>query len=119
LSYAYVASPYSHPDAAIRQLRYEAARHFVAWCLNAHDWVYSPIVHCYDLALANSLRTDADFWRLYNVAMLGQARALYVLAIDGWETSKGVTFERTVALDMMPIYLARRIVDTYDIAKLE
>lgn len=93
----YLASPYTHPDADERHRRYVAARHAVAYLLNERRWVYSPIVHCHDLALAEKLPTDWVFWKDYNFYMLSRCTQLAILRIDGWEQSKGVAAELTEA----------------------
>jgi hypothetical protein len=93
MSYTYIASPYSHPDASVRAQRYEQVLAFCAELLRAEIPVYSPIVHCHQVALDHSLPTDAQFWLSYNFAMLRPARFLYVYCIPGWNKSIGVTAE--------------------------
>lgn len=69
--------------------------------------VFSPIVHCHALAERYALPTDFDFWQRYNFGMLRLASELYVLAVAGYEESKGVTCERRFAehagIPQMPI----------------
>jgi hypothetical protein len=97
MSYIYLASPYSHPNALVQEMRYVAARDAVAWLLKRCIWVYSPIVHCHHLALHESLPKGYAFWRPYNRAMLEAATALYILDIVGASTSEGVAGEHTHA----------------------
>lgn len=89
----YIASPYSDPDPAVMQSRYEAVRSFAAERLKMKEHVYSPIVHCHLLALHHDLPKDFQFWMDYNLHMIDCSEALYVLMLDGWKTSKGVTAE--------------------------
>ena len=104
MSYHYLASPYSSPDPAISAQRALAAQRATAWLLAQRIWVYSPIVHCHELALAHSLPKDFFFWRDYNFAMLERARGLIVLMIDGWRESKGVSAEISYAKELaLPI----------------
>ena len=100
MSYHYLASPYSSPDLAICALWAQAAQRATAWLLAQRVWVYSPIVHCHELALAHSLPKDFAFWRDYNFAMLERARGLIILTIEGWKESKGVSAELAHAKDL-------------------
>ena len=98
MSYIYLASPYSHPDPAVREARYRAARDTAAWMLAQRLWVYSPIVHCHDLAQSAGLPTDFAFWGEYNRAMIASAESLYVLLLPGYLESVGVNAEIAYAL---------------------
>ena len=93
MTYVYLASPYSHQDASMREARYSAARDATAWMLAQRIWVYSPIVHCHELCKVQKLPTDAAYWQDYNFAMLRSAKELVVLNIPGWLDSKGVAAE--------------------------
>jgi len=108
-SYWYLASPYSHPDEAIRHARYEQVETALAWLLIRRMRSYSPIVHCHAMAVRHKMPTDAGFWQDYNHLMIGKADGVIVLRIEGWEQSKGVTEEREFAaqirkpvLDLLP-----------------
>jgi hypothetical protein len=67
--------------------------------------VYSPIVHYHEMALKFSLQTDFEYWRGVNFDMLRRADGLYVLGIEGVETSKGVQAEIKFAIQCgLPIH---------------
>jgi hypothetical protein len=108
--YVYLASPYSHPDESIMEARFVAAEAATARLLRRSVWVYSPIVHCHELAKKFDLPKDFVFWQEYNFAMIRGAAKLYVLRIDGWEASKGVTAEiayaRELGIPVIPLPLA-------------
>lgn len=89
----YLASPYSHPDPRIMHARYLAAEAACVDLLRRREWVYSPIVHCHQMALNHELPTDAGYWRDYNQAMLDKSDQLVVLCLDGWRASVGVIGE--------------------------
>lgn len=89
----YLASPYSHPDPAVRQERYEQAMAAQAYLLRQGQHVYSPIVACHPMALAHALPTDDEWWSEYDRDMLTRCVELYVLCLPGWEESKGVAQE--------------------------
>lgn len=97
MSFIYLASPYTHADPAVMQQRHDAAMAFTAEQLANRVWVYSPIVHCHEMALRHTLPFDFDFWQEYNFALLSKASHLWILALDGWDQSKGVTAEVDLA----------------------
>lgn len=89
----YIASPYSHPDAEIRERRYKAVEHYTAHLLSSRSWCYSPIVHCHALAQRFILPFTADYWEDYNFHVLARCDALHVLQLPGWDDSRGVQAE--------------------------
>ena len=96
----YVASPYTHPDPAIRQERYEQVRDFCARVQPMfNDPLYSPIVHWHDAAVCNEMPTEAEFWWRHNSQMLDLSKMLIVYAIEGYGDSVGVTQEVNYAMD--------------------
>lgn len=97
MSFTYLATPYSHPNNAIKELRYLEAIVATKWLLKQRIWAYSPIVHCHHIAQSYSLPTDFAFWRDYNFAMLERSSRLLILVIDGWKESRGVTDEAKFA----------------------
>lgn len=103
-SIIYLASPYTDPSPRIRQLRYELAREAVAHLLRHRTAVYSPIVHCHDLAIQHDLPHDAQFWQWYNFTMMEVCRALFVLELPGVRQSEGVAGEmEEAARSLKPI----------------
>ena len=99
MSYWYLASPYSHPDAKLRELRFHAAMSATAWLIRQRKWTYSPIVHCHELASKHGLPTDAAFWGDYDLEMLSAADGMFVLLIDGWKASQGMKHEIIWAIE--------------------
>lgn len=97
MSYIYLASPYSHIDPDVMEQRYRMAEAHCAMMLQAGQYVYSPIVHCHNLAIRYSLPTDARFWRAYNKQMLRFAGELQVLTLPGYEDSEGIADETHTA----------------------
>lgn len=92
-NYAYLGSPYSHPDKIIRELRYHAALHHTVMMLRQKIWVHAPIVHCHAMSVSGELPSDFAFWSNYNKTMLGRAGTLYVLQLPLWEESEGLLGE--------------------------
>ena len=95
----YLASPYSHPDAAVRHARYEAACDHAVHMLRAGRLVYSPVAHSYPLA-ERGLPGDWAFWAEHSRAMLARCTGITVLTLPGWEDSVGVQAELAVAANL-------------------
>jgi len=93
MSWTYIASPYSHDDDDIVLSRFKAVEKFTAKCLRNRQFVYSPIVHCHEIAADEELPKDFEFWGGYNRAMLATASKMIVLCLDGWKESVGVQGE--------------------------
>lgn len=93
----YLASPYSHPDPAIREARYLAAGRFVAQELWLGLPIFSPICYAHHMAIEHGLPLDADSWRPFNEWMISKSFQMWVLRIDGWKESHGVTMEIELA----------------------
>lgn len=105
MSFIYIACPYTqsgkgeaNANLKIMKERHRAVEKYTAHLLNERVAVYSPIVHCHELAINHKLPKDAGFWMWYNDSMLIRADELYVLGLDGWEDSAGVVHEILFAL---------------------
>ena len=85
----YLASPYS----AAPQANFELTEAFVACALRAGRPIFSPVVHCHQIAIDYNLPGDFEFWKDYNFNMLRAAEEMWVLTLPGWKESKGVDGE--------------------------
>lgn len=96
----YLATPYSHPELAVMQSRFESACDAAAKLMNLGYEVFCPIAHSHPIAdyLDPSLRTSFDFWMRQDKAVLKHCDALIVYQMDGWNTSRGVMAEIAFAL---------------------
>ena len=95
--YEYLGSPYSHPRAAVRELRYRQAKVALERLQSTGLKIYSPIVHWHPVSLELGLTGGWDFWAPIDGVMLAASAALRVLMSDGWEDSKGLYAERMMA----------------------
>ena len=95
----YLASPYSHPDSAIREERFRAACQAAAQLMRAGNIVYSPIAHSHPIAL-HGLPTDWRFWERHDREHLIRCEELVVLMFDGWRESEGVHAEIRIAAEL-------------------
>jgi len=95
----YLASPYSHPDATVRQERYEAACTATAALLLEGEFVFSPIVHSHPLT-QHGLPSDWQFWERHARWHLERCDELVVLQLDGWQDSVGLCAEVELAAEL-------------------
>ena len=95
MKYIYLASPYSHPDAEVREARYQAACRKTAQYASKGLAVFAPIVHSHPLVpyMAAEDCMSFDLWMKMDLPLLKDAAELHVLCIEGWRTSKGVARE--------------------------
>jgi len=95
--FIYLASPYSHPDKAVREERVAAVQHETVKLMEEGYNVFCPIAHTYPLE--GLVRVDEHgFWMKQDIAVLRKAEALLVLCLPGWENSAGVTEEIAFAV---------------------
>ena len=105
----YLASPYWHPDPAIRNQRFRAACRATSALLRDGHTVFSPVVFGHSLA-SFDIPAGWEFWEPHDRFHLQQASALVVLTLDGWQESVGVQAEIGIARALgLPIaYLPAR-----------
>lgn len=102
----YLASPYSHPDPAVREQRYEQVCEATAALIRQGWSVFSPIVHSHNL-VKYGLPTEWSFWQRMDSEMLAQCKMVVVLALPGWDESEGVQAETHIARHLdIPIRFA-------------
>jgi hypothetical protein len=95
----YLASPYSHPDPAVRQERFREACSVAAKMIQAGKVVFSVVTHCHPL-VEHGLPTDWEFWDRFERVYLERCDEMVVLMLDGWETSVGVQAEVAIAREL-------------------
>jgi hypothetical protein len=95
--FAYIGSPYSHPDSVVREDRYTQAEQAMTQMLLEGHKVYSPIAMTHHAASKYGMPTESSWWRAHNYAFLGMANELRVLMIDGWHKSIGLADEMNMA----------------------
>lgn len=92
----YLASPYSHPEAEVRQRRFEAACRAAAKLICQGQTVFSPIAHSHAIC-AYGVPLDWRFWERHDRRYLEACDEVVVLLIDGWRESVGVQAEIAIA----------------------
>jgi hypothetical protein len=95
----YLASPYTHPREEVMQERFEAVCDLVAhYIFRQREPIFSPILYGHALTQQHDLPPDFGAWSRFNYGMLRFANELWILKIDGWDTSKGVAAEIDFAI---------------------
>lgn len=101
---AYLAAPYAHKDPVIKARRLEIVTKVASVLHTKYNYVFSPLTHNAPLSYHGTPSTW-DQWGPFDLSMLSRLDALYVLKLDGFETSKGVQQEIKTAKDLgLPIY---------------
>lgn len=89
----YVASPYSHEDAKVRERQAMSVVAFSAALMEAGVHVFSPIAHCHLMAANYSLPGNFEFWEAYDREYMDFCESMIVYTLPGWNTSVGVSAE--------------------------
>jgi hypothetical protein len=98
--FIYLAVPYSHPDPAIRELRFKQVNYVAGKMMVAGDLVLSPISHSHPIAMAVELPVDWKYWQKMCEAWVSVCYKLVVLRLAGYTTSTGVTAEIKLAKEL-------------------
>jgi nucleoside 2-deoxyribosyltransferase len=95
----YLASPYSHSDATIREQRFREACLAAAELIRNGEVVFSPIAHSHPIA-AYGLPSDWWFWERHDLQHLTRCDEIVVLTLDGWRESEGVHAEIRISKEL-------------------
>ena len=99
----YLASPYTHVDATVRESRFDAACLATTTLMRAGLSVYAPIVQCHPL-VRYGLPIEWEFWQAHDCEHLRRCDEVMVLTLDGWKASRGVQAEIVLAIQLdLPI----------------
>jgi hypothetical protein len=95
----YLASPYTHKDEDVRERRYNAACRATAELIRRGFIVISPIVHSHPLT-KYGLPGDWNYWEKVDREIISRCDCVLVLALPGWDESKGVLAELKIAEEL-------------------
>jgi hypothetical protein len=95
----YLATPYTHPDPAMQQRRFELVTAAAAFLCEQGHAVYSPITHGHPIGDAASEEIHLDVWKVCERLIMPVCSQLAVLLTWGWEESKGVNREMKLATE--------------------
>jgi hypothetical protein len=93
----YLASPYTHELASVRQQRFEQAVDAAAMLMREGRVVFCPIAHSHDIGKVLGESTSFEFWMSQDIPILRMCDEVMVLCLDGWENSRGVQREMAIA----------------------
>ena len=91
----YLCTPYSHPDDAVREKRFDISCEVAAWVMGQGHTVFCPIAHSHPIAdyLAPELLLDHEFWMRQDLPLLAKADEVWVYPSDAADVSRGVARE--------------------------
>ena len=95
-TFEYLACPYSHPYAEIREQRFEAVNKVAAKLMKEGRIIFSPISHTHPIA-QYGLPKEWEFWRKYDRRFISLCEKVVVLMLGGWKESVGVQAEIKLA----------------------
>ena len=93
----YLATPYTHKDENVMEQRFFEVTKVAAQLLNEGYNVYSPITHSHILAKYHSLPTNWEFWKMVDTDYIEWADEVWILCLECWEKSIGVSEETIIA----------------------
>jgi len=111
----YLASPYTHSHASIREGRASYAAMIGASLKRLGLHIFAPIPHGHALA-EFGLPLDFNWWNNYSYNVLSRCDGLIVAMINGWDESKGVAAEIKYAEEhgIPVVYLSREQIWEFD-----
>lgn len=93
----YLACPYSHPDAEVRENRVELANQVAAEIMQDGYIVFSPLSHSHGIAHYIGNHMEHDFWLKQCLAFIPWCDELWIMQLPGWKESSGIKMEVEVA----------------------
>lgn len=96
----YLATPYNHPDPAVREERFNLACLAAATLMQNGVHLFCPIAHTHPIALQGNLPCDWDYWQEYDRLMLNSCTELWIVQMDGWDQSEGIKGEIKIAREL-------------------
>jgi hypothetical protein len=96
----YLASPYSHPDPAVRLQRFHEACRKAADLMHHGFLVFSPIAHSHSIAVGWGLPLGWEYWEDFDLRLISTCDEMIVLMLPGWQDSVGVTQEIGIAANL-------------------
>lgn len=94
----YLATPYSDPSPEVCQARFEAANKAAAEIMREGHIVFSPISHSHPIHIQCDLPGDWEFWKRFDESFIDWCDELWILALPGYQESKGISMEIGIAI---------------------
>ena len=93
-TFIYLATPYAHKTARMRQLRARAAARIAGHLLRSNFRVFSPIIHNHQLKISYLKDWTHMDWMAYDAPFMDMASSMMIGCLPGWELSHGVKSEK-------------------------
>ena len=95
LELVYIAAPYAHENHLVMQLRHEIINRLCGKIINQFNCsIFSPISHGHMINTSMDRGFDKrEYWMKADLKVLSHCSDMFVLMLDGWRESKGVTEE--------------------------
>jgi hypothetical protein len=91
----YLATPYSDPDATVRQMRHDMVTELAQALVKRGLTVFSPIT--YGIAFEEHIGSDWQAWAEFDRKFICASKELWVYTQPGWQNSVGVNAEILIA----------------------
>ena len=91
----YLACPYTHEHVSVREYRVAVAAEVVVMLWDAGLTVYSPLTHG-DAMVQRVPEVEGrshEWWMRHCLEFVRRSSEVYVLALGGWDSSRGVLQE--------------------------
>ena len=95
----YLASPYEHEKAVVREVLYGEACQFSAAMMRAGLIPFSPVAQIHGM-FEYGLPNSPEFWRTYWTSYIEACDAVWVLTLDHWKECKQMRTEINIAFEM-------------------
>jgi hypothetical protein len=89
----YLACPYESIDPEIKKVRLNTANITAGYLMSMGFTVFSPLSHSTTIQDHVSTDSSHEFWMKQDLPILRDCNAIFVLKLEGWKESKGVTRE--------------------------
>ena len=93
----FISAPYTHENVEVVEKRVEIIEKYVAECALSEIIALSPVLYYHNIVKKYELPKTYTYWEHICISMLQKCDMLFVLTMDGWDTSVGVKSELEVA----------------------
>lgn len=104
----YLASPYSHPEPYIQEMRYILTTYIGSLLTKVGYTLIEPIGMSHNTAKMFKLPTGYEFWKTRDRLLINKCDGVILLQLKGWEESEGVKDEIEFAKKLwLPIFTVK------------
>ena len=93
----YLASPYSHHNSLVRQIRYESIIYAASELTKDGFRLIEPIGMCHQQSIQHKMPAGYEFWKTRDRGFIDICDAVILVAMKGWDESVGVLDEMEYA----------------------